>query len=514
MTKSLDYLLVNPSTGGVYHKEQEKSNYPGIEPPYLAALTATVVRDAGYNPEILDANADGLSAEDAAKKVYELKPKYTHVVVHGNQPSASSQLMGWVNSFSRNIKEGGTDTKIILTGTHPAALPEMTLKESSIDFVGGGEGFFTALDLLSGKDLKGVQGLWYKEGKNVLRGPLEKRMNPEEMSKVLRQGAWDLLPMDKYRAHDWHCLDTPDERQPYASMYSGFGCGFACAFCCINAPFTEQGTVKSKIRNRDSKIVVDEIQLLREKYGIKNLKFIDEMFVFDRSHYLGIANGLIERGLNDGLNIWAYARVDTVKEGHLETLRKAGFNWLVLGIESGSKHVRDGVEKGRFGGTDIMKTVRSVQNAGIRVLGNYIFGLPDDTMESMQATLDLATELNCERPNFYSAMAYPGSELHRLAVQRKLPLPPGYDPKRPLLPEEEGGPGWIGYSQHAFETYNLPTAHLHSEQVLAFRDKSLSYYTSEPYAGMVERKFGPKVREMFCEVNAKVPKRKILGHTK
>lgn len=99
-------------------------------------------------------------------------------------------------------------------------------------------------------------------------------------------------------------------------------------------------------------------------------------------------------------------------------LRKAGFCWLVLGIESASKHVRDGVEKSRFGTDEIIKIVRKVQDAGIYVIGNFIFGLPDDTFESMQEILDLAIETNCEFANFYSAMAYPGSKLYNLDKEK------------------------------------------------------------------------------------------------
>ena len=142
----------------------------------------------------------------------------------------------------------------------------------------------------------------------------------------------------------------------------------------------------------------------------------------------------------------------------MEKLNRAGFRWLALGIESGSKHVRDGVEKGRFGQEDIIKVVRKIQNAGINVIGNYIFGLPDDTLETMQDTLDLAIEANCEFANFYCAMAYPGSKLYDLALERNWALPES----------------WIGYSQHSFETRPLPTEKLTSAEVLKFRDEAFS----------------------------------------
>jgi len=183
------------------------------------------------------------------------------------------------------------------------------------------------------------------------------------------------------------------------------------------------------------------------------------------------------------LNIWAYARVDTVKDHFLEKLKKAGFNWLGVGIESASKFVRDGVEKGRFGDEEIVRIVNKIRAHGINVGANYIFGLPDDTIESMQRTLDFSLELNTEYANFYSAMAYPGSPLHKLATEKKVELPEG-----------PGGPGWIGYSQYSYETLPLASDTVPAGKVLSFRDKAFDTYFRNPkYISMMREKFGADV---------------------
>jgi anaerobic magnesium-protoporphyrin IX monomethyl ester cyclase len=153
---------------------------------------------------------------------------------------------------------------------------------------------------------------------------------------------------------------------------------------------------------------------------------------------------------------------------------------LGLGIESGSKFVRDGVQKGRFGDLDIAAVVRKTREAGIYVGANYIFGLPDDTYESMQETFDMAVQLNTEWANFYSAMAYPGSQLYKLALEHNWPLPED----------------WLGYSQHAREALPLPTETLSGPEVMAFRDLAFTkYFTNPRYLNMVEQKFGNKVVE-------------------
>ena len=119
--------------------------------------------------------------------------------------------------------------------------------------------------------------------------------------------------------------------------------------------------------------------------------------------------------------------------------------------------------------------MRRVKEAASNIIGNYIFGLPEDTRDTMQRTLDLALELNCEFANFYSAMAYPGSPLYEQALGL------GW-----ALPEK-----WSGYSQHAIDTLPLPTRHLPAGEVLRFRDRAFDVYFSHlPYLAMIRAKFG------------------------
>jgi intein/homing endonuclease len=174
--------------------------------------------------------------------------------------------------------------------------------------------------------------------------------------------------------------------------------------CCIQAPF-KQGEALMGLKESTNSYriwsverVLDELELLATRYGVRNIKIADEMFVLNPKHIEGICKGIIQRGLD--FNFWAYARVDTVREGMVEPLKRAGFNWLAFGIEAANDRVRDAVQKG-FGQELIFSTLKRVRTAGINVIGNYIFGLPEDDSITMQQTLDLALELNSEFANFY-----------------------------------------------------------------------------------------------------------------
>ena len=490
--KDVDVLFVNPGSRSAVYQELGDT-FSAIEPPSLAGMFATYIRNKGLSVGIIDAPAHNLSPQGVARFVAEnYKPVLVVMVVYGFQPSASTQNMPAAGETCAALKELNGNCKIMMTGTHPAALPERTMREESIDYVCDREGpqtiLQTALALKSSSpDFSGIPSLWYRDDGRIVSNPPGELM--DDLDREMPEVAWDLLPMEKYRAHNWHCFERIHERSPYVSIHTSLGCPYKCSFCCINAPFG-----KSSYRMWSPDTVIKEIDVLVNKYGVRNIKFVDEMFVLNRNHVIGICDRIIERGYD--LNIWAYARVDTVKDEFLEKLRRAGFRWLALGIESGSKHVRDGVEKGRFGTSQILEVVKKIQDADIYVIGNYIFGLPDDTHESMQDTLELAIEANCEFANFYSAMAYPGSQLYRMAVEKGWELPDS----------------WIGYSQHSYETKPLRTEVLGAAEVLKFRDEAFMKYFSNPkYLDMVRKKFGADVVQHVKDMTQIKLKRKLYS---
>ncbi len=490
-TKShLDLVLINPpSRTGIY--QSLGSTLAAIEPPVWAGLIATFIRKCGFSVHVLDADAEDLTVAATIQRLAELDPVLSAVIVYGNQPSASTQNMPAASTICTAIKEYRPDAKVILIGGHVAALPERTLREQMADFVCGGEGPYTVLDLLMAlkegrpEDLKKVRSLWYWEGKTIQDNPPAPLL--ENLDDEMPEMAWDLLPMERYRAHNWHCFGHL-KREPYASFYTTLGCPYHCTFCCIQAPFKSGEKVLGLNENVNSyrrwspRVVGAQIDKLVNQYGVRNIKITDEMFVLNKGHVEGICDFIIERGYD--LNIWAYARVDTVKEGMVDKLREAGVNWLAFGIEAASERVRKDIQKG-FSQDLVYKTIESVRAAGINVIANFIFGLPEDDLDTMQATLDMALDLNCEFANFYSAMAYPGSQLYAMAVKESWPLPEK----------------WTGYSQHSVDTLPLPTKYLSGAEVLSFRDHAFQVYFNNPrYLDIVARKFGPETAQHIREM--------------
>lgn len=490
--QNLDLLLINPGNKKQMY-EKLGSSLSAIEPPLWIGLIAAFIREKGFCVKVIDADTEGWGSEYTAERIIENNPLLAAIGVMGANPSASSTpKMPAVSEISAILKNKSPEIKVALFGIHPSSLPERTLREERVDFICRGESFYTITKLL--ETLKqepeahnyNIKGLWYMKNSTVIaNGWGELVSNLDELPLT----AWDLLPMDKYRSHNWHCFENLKQRKPYAVIYTSLGCPFNCAYCNIHQLYSG----KPGIRYKSPRKIIDEISLLVKNYRIKNIKIVDELFVLNEDRVIEICDLIIKNGFN--LNIWAYARIDTVNKELLRKMKQAGINWLCYGIESGDIKVRDSVIKGQFAQEAIKEAVIMTQEAGINVIANFMFGLPEDDLATMQRTLDLAIELNCEFVNFYCAMAYPGSKLYEFAIKQ------GWE-----LPKE-----WQGFSQYGYDALPLPTKYISAKEVLKFRDNAFYTYFNNPgYLNMIERKFGNNVKEHICEMTNLKLKRKLL----
>jgi anaerobic magnesium-protoporphyrin IX monomethyl ester cyclase len=478
MGEKIDILIIKPGSQKQIYGALSLFNLTAIEPPFWAALLAGYLRSLGYSVLIYDAEVEEWSYQETAKKIKEVNPVLAMISVSGSNPSASTMNMTGAGNILRHLREIAPEIKTVLHGLHPSALPERTLSEEAVDFVCQGEGFYTLPLLINAVKNKTnsslVNGLWYKQEGKICSNPRSPLF--QELDK-LPMPSWDLLPMKKYRAHNWHCLNDIHHRQPYGVIYTSLGCPFNCTFCCINAIFGKPG-----IRYRSSQNVIDEIDYLVQNFGIRNIKINDELFGMNEARVAEICDLITERRYN--LNIWAYARVDTITPLMLNKMKQAGINWLAYGFESGSKKVLQGVRKS-YKTDRVADSVRKTYNEGINIIANFMFGLPDDDYTTMQETLCLAMDINAEWGNFYSTMAYPGSQLYEEALKKEWCLPYG----------------WNGYSQYAYDTLPLPTNHLTAGEVLSYRDYAFEVYFRNPrYLHKISNSFGSAalqhVREM------------------
>ena len=147
MTAKLDLVLINPGSRTQVYQSLGKT-LTAIENPVWAGLMASFCRVKGLSVEIIDGEAEELTAEQVAEHVEHLDPVLAVVVVYGHQPSASTQIMTACGMVCTAIKQRSPQQKVLCVGGHVAALPERTLAEEQTDFVAAGEGLHTMVQLV------------------------------------------------------------------------------------------------------------------------------------------------------------------------------------------------------------------------------------------------------------------------------------------------------------------------------------------------------------------------------
>lgn len=506
----IDILFINPNNAfGIY--QDLATHYTAVEPPTWALLLAQSCRSIGYSVGLIDTCAENLSDQQTVDRIKELNPRLICFVVYGQNVNAGTVGMSGATRLSTYIKSSDIQTPIVYTGSYVQALPKKSLEdESSIDLVLCNEGVYAIRNLLASDlsdiSLSKIKGIAFRKGDKVIINHPEQVVPNERMDIDLPGYAWDLLPLkstpfDLYRAPMWHAEYNETNRSPYAAIQSSLGCVMKCSFCIINSinrnDTSEIGIAGnySKMRYWSPEFIINEFQKLYD-LGVRTLKVTDELFLFNKKYYVPLCNYLKEKGYGKDLRMWVYSRVDTVCNPELlDLVRSAGIRWAGIGIEAASRNVRLEVSKGKFQDVDIYKVINQVHNSGIEVMANYIFGLPGDTMESMQDTLSLSKELCTSGWNGYPAINLPGSQLYYDAVDKGITLPKTY----------------TGYSFHSYDTICNRTKHLTADQILKFRDEAyVNYHTYQPFLDRIKSKYGEKQAKNIIEMTKIKLKRKLL----
>ena len=506
MTTKLDVVFINAdSSAAAYQGLADK--FAAIEPPTWSLLLANSVRAVGYSAAIIDSTAERLTHQDSIQRILDLDPRLVVFVVYGQNPNSGTINMVGNTECATLLKEALPNSKICFVGSHTSALPHEVLAIPAIDLILLNEGVYALRNLLASnleEDLRKIKGIGHKfDGKPVLNSP-EIVVPNEKMDIDMPGYAWDLLPMrekplDLYRAHFWHTEYKHENRTPFAAIYTSLGCRFKCDFCMINIvnrvdnDLSVASSHSPNMRFWSPEFMISEFEKLAN-LGVEHIRISDEMFFLNQRYFEPLLEGIIDRGLN--LKMWSYTRVDTVREKYLELFKKAGINWLALGIETGNREVRREVSKGTFQVDDISTVVKLVQQHDIGVAANYIFGFPDDTFATMQQTLDLALELNTDMANLYPCQSLPGSPLHVKAKTEGWQLPDTYQ----------------GYGFLSYEASPMATKHVSAADVVRFRDNAWNtYHTDQNFLNLVEGKFGSEATNGIKELTKIKLKRRILG---
>lgn len=375
---------------------QEQGVWATLWPPLSLATMGAVLEEDGHVVKIVDCAAQEMSRNALGDLTRDFVPGA--VIWSTGTPSLSSDL-----ELASFIK--GCDDKIrtVVFGTHVTVLDKECLAAfPAVDCIIRNEPEMTVRSLArtvtEGGCLADVAGITFRtDTETIVANP--PRPFIEDLDS-LPLPAWHLLDLDRYR--------LPLKGKRFLMVAPLRGCPFNCSFCTCHTYYGK------RLRKRSVESVLKEIEYDGERFGMQDFFIWAETFVVDRAYVAALCKGIIERGLR--ISWTSNSRVDTVDKELLTLMAQAGCWMISYGIESGSQKILDEAGKGTTV-EQAFQAVRYAHEAGIKTVGHFILGLPGETKESLEQTIDYARTLPLDLAQFYCAVPFPGSRLYDRALK-------------------------------------------------------------------------------------------------
>lgn len=374
--------------GGAGSRYQARREIRSFWYPTWLAQPAALVPGS----RLVDAPPDGLTLDD----VRPLAAQYEPAILHTSTPSFAHDVR-----VAEALRAENPALRIGFVGAHVAVDPETALRASeAIEFVARAEFDFTIQDVAQGRPLHTVAGVSFLE-RGVVRHTPERPIleNMDALPFVVDVYQRDLTIEHYFIGYLLH---------PYVSLYTGRGCRSKCTFCLW--PQTVGG---QRYRTRSVEHVVSEIALARRYFPqVREYFFDDDTFTDDPGRAEAIACRLGRLGVTWSCNAKANVPYETLK-----VLKDNGLRLLLVGYESGNQAILNHIKKGIR--LDVARRfTRDAKTLGIKIHGTFIVGLPGETRETVEETIRYACELEPDTIQVSIAAPYPGTALHREAVER------------------------------------------------------------------------------------------------
>ena len=370
---------------------QAVSPQRALHPPIDLAYGAALCIKEGHEVELLDAPAMDMGRTEVLKRIKCFKADY--VVMLTSTASVISD-----GRFAKQVSKAGPRT--VTYGVHATAEPEDTIRRG-FDMVARGEYEYTVRDLARGMGPSEVIGLSYSEGQEIrhnLARPLIE--NLDELPFPARH----LLPNKVYYSAIY--------KNPFTFMLAGRGCPFQCIFCAI--PQLVSGR---RYRLRSPVKVVEEMLHIERDLKLKSILFNDDTMTASLKNMREICRLIIKRKVRIP---WAcYSRVDGITQETADLMKRAGCYLVKIGFESGDDRMLQSMKKGPQATTSrALKTAGIYKRAGIQIHGTFVFGMPGETHETIDRTIDFAKRVDADFVQFSVAQPYPGTEFYSYLKSR------------------------------------------------------------------------------------------------
>jgi len=377
-------------------QNMRKTSIPQLTLAYLAEVHGR--RDNTL--KVYDCIASGMTERDLFMKMDKFQPEVAFI--NTVTPSISSDLI-----FLETFKNRYPNCFTVVFGTHVTALhKEIINKNLFIDCVIRHEPEWTSQELISAlKDGRvsdeGIPGVTMRVNGKVIVS-MDREYNSDLDS--LGFPAWEYFDRSRY----FH----PIFNKPYVMVSTSRGCVHNCIFCVGRLYYGK------KVRFRSIASVIEELEKhVIGKFGIRYVWMHADDFTYSPEYVKELCKAIISRKLK--ITWWTNTRVDKCDEEMFKLMKEAGCFMLSIGGESGSVQILKMIKKGTKP-EHIKKTVKLLRKVGINSLVYFLIGLPGETRETIQETLNFAKEINPDYVEFYPATPYPGTEFFDIVKSQKL----------------------------------------------------------------------------------------------
>ncbi len=388
-------------------------NNPTYIYPMVPAYAASLLKHCGYKVFWDDGIAEELSFEDWLKRLKKFKPNL--VVLESKTPVIKRH---W--QIIKQLKKELPKTKLILVGDHVTAFPEESMQACPVDFIAtGGDYDFLCLNianhLVHGEKLEA--GIWYRKAKKIVD------TGHFELNHVL-----DELPMIDRDLTKWQLYAYKNgnyKRTPGTYTFSGRDCWWGrCSFCSWTTLYPGKD-----FRKHSAKRMLDEVEMLVNKYHVKEI--MDDSGTFPVDEWLKeFCEGMIERGLNKKVRIDCNMRLNALSQPEYNLMRKAGFRFILYGLESGNQETLNKINK-NLEIWQIEVSLKRAKKAGLDPHITTMIGYPWETKAQAQKTIDLAKKMfdkgYVDTLQATILIPYPGTPLFKLCQREGWLLTENWD---------------------------------------------------------------------------------------
>lgn len=372
-----------------------------LDPRTLCGL-ASMVNDI-VDVEIIDCQINNYSVEDFTKKINQSQANYVGISL------LTSEYAEIMDIAANAVKAADPSIVVIAGGVHVTTQPHQVMENLNIDYGCHGEGEYLLKDLMmhlvKGSPLP-TTGLIYRDEQHVI-------VQPRSVVDNISELPWPDYDLVDYQAYLNSVPRHGANRFPQLpGMYLivSRGCPVGCSFCQVEM------ISGKKIRMRDPEDILDEIEFLKKRYGLKSIVFLDDNLFLMRKRAKRLLEGMISRKLNISWQAAAFA-IFAMDDEMIDLMRDAGCKSVNCAIESGSQRVLEEIiQKPIKDLKEIPKLINKIKDRGINVLANFIIGLPGETWSEIRETIHFAEHCNADYVKFFIAVPLVGTKLTDMAI--------------------------------------------------------------------------------------------------